>query len=205
MCEITPLYNNCATCITSNIWTWILQTNFHVDICLFSAPGWPWSEFAAYLFVKLNMGCGRCLPLPAFFQEAASVPVSIEFEGVGWILHGVAQRRCRKLMDTIWVQLLRRQRKKKIMPLPSVKIHRVYCTFYSFSSAIVLLSSRVSKEHFIIPAVMTRVLLWTQVISWIFLFHLYSGNVFRFFCVHWTIQLGIIYCTLLNININCLE
>lgn len=62
------------------------------------------------------------------------------------------------------------------------------CTFYSFSSAIFLLSSRISKVHFIIPAVMAGVHLWHKIIPWIFLHHFHSGNVFKFQCVSCTLN-----------------
>lgn len=144
---------------------------------MFSAPClWPWSKLTMFCsaghvlaskvcFWKLQTRCGRCTPLCAFLQEAANVLVSMEFEGVGWIL----QRQPRKLMNAIWVQFLRRQvkTKKDSSPLHLWKYRG--STFYSFSSAIILLSSRISEVHVIIPVVNAGVHLWHKIIPWIFL------------------------------------
>lgn len=116
-------------------------------------PFCPWSEFSSgcacfllldYFWCKLWIFCSTghiliskvcfcncrrdvegALPWVAFFQEAASVPVSMEFEGVGWILYSAAWRQCRKLMDAIWVPFLRHETWDSF-PLPSVKIHGMY-------------------------------------------------------------------------------
>lgn len=101
---------------------------------------------------------------------------------VGWILHSAAQASALKTSGcslSLVPGALRRQK-----TLPYSRLWRYTCAFYSFSSAIILLSSRKRKMQVNIPAATAEVHAWCQIKPPLLAFydphHSHSGNVFEF-------------------------
>lgn len=134
-------------------------------------------------------------------------------EAVGSRRHGGGLRVWGEFSTVLLKQLVPGALRKQ-KPLPYSHLWRYTCAGYSFSSAIILLSSRQSRMQVNIPAVTAQVRAWCQItpplLSLYDPHHSHSGNVFEFqggFHVQRIIQLGILffYITLPYININCLE
>lgn len=130
---------------------------------------------------------------------------------------GLLQRQCRKLMDAIWVQILRRPEKNDSSPVTScdntwdvlfiVSPLRLFCT-----------SSRIRKVNKWECSYVLRCDGWSALLTknWILNFSMWRHQFFWFeectevsnifFSAHLIIQLGIIllHVMVLNININCL-
>lgn len=131
---------------------------------------------------------------------------------VGWILHSAAKATALKTSGCSSGLVPGALRKQKTLPYSH--LWRYTCAFYSFSSAIILSSSRKRKMQVNIPAVTAEVRAWCQITPPLLSFydphHSHSGKRIRVspgFHVQRIIQLGIIflYITLPYININCLE
>lgn len=157
--------------------------------------------------------CETCMPLCACLRRGTSVPASRGVWGcVGWILHSAAQATALKTSGcslSLVPGALRRQK-----TLPYSHLWRYTCAFYSFSSAIILLSSRKRKMQVNIPAATAEVRAWCQIKTSTSCFLRPPPFAFRKRIwvsagshVQRIIQLGIIfpYITLPYTNINCLE